>query len=364
MRSSKIISLILLLSLTVGVLLACDRRPRDEETGLPLSVGSYRRITVLSDSREWRLHGEELLEQLGQRIYTPSLEYIYNVDPVPFDKLKQVKYRKILFFIANLNSNGMVSSFVKENLDQQSIQLAEKEGGKIFFVRDFWAKDQVLIFLVAPERETVMDVFQEYKEDTYSILDKFYTKNVRQGLYNYGEQVDLERKIYKKYGWHFRIPRGYEIIGDHPEDNFIWFRKRSPDRIMFVHWEDAPKSKLTKEYCLEKRDELTFKYYDEDLMVRDKTEIKETEFNGMPGYVMEGFWQNEKYLVGGPFKSYCFYSEKEGRIYMIDTNIFAPGESKYIQQKRLEIIAHTFTTEPVPADRKTREPGEDGKITI
>jgi hypothetical protein len=48
--------------------------------------------------------------------------------------------------------------------------------------------------------------------------------------------------------------------------------------------------------------------------------------------------------MGGPFITYCFYDSSQGRRYLLDTHLFAPGEKQYFLMKQLELVANTFAT--------------------
>ena len=74
------------------------------------------------------------------------------------------------------------------------------------------------------------------------------------------------------------------------------------------------------------------------------TPEKVVDFNSRYAIRLDGVWQNEKHVMGGPFRSYGFYDENDGRLYMIDLAVYAPGERKYQYIRQLDGIASTFET--------------------
>ncbi|RMH69936.1 MAG: DUF4837 family protein [Gemmatimonadetes bacterium] len=348
--------------LSIWILSSCNPRlPKDEKTGKPMSVGSYDRILVLMDNAEWNEYGEEITRILSKPVYLSPGQYNYETvyDIIRGDnyQLKNYLVRKNMFWFCTLDSDGPVSQRVRDIVDDGTLARAEQQGGQLFIQRDAWAADQLMFILIARNADLLMKAFHQYYPKIDEIMEEAYRQRTLAGLYNYGEQTEFARHFQYQYGWHLRIPRGYvkmnEVVTPETAEHqrgFTWFRKRVPglDRILFVYWEEADSTTLTPDYCFNKRDELTGTYYEGDKLDREISTVDTVTFLGKRGYKIEGFWVNEQYVIGGPMRSYTFYSPEDRRIYMIDLCLYAPGEDKYLAMTRLDLIAHTFSTQPIP----------------
>jgi hypothetical protein len=74
----------------------------------------------------------------------------------------------------------------------------------------------------------------------------------------------------------------------------------------------------------------------------DKTMARPATFQGQPAVKWEGIWQNEKYVIGGPFRAFACH--RDGRSYLLIGQLFAPGQSKVYVLRQLEALLGTFRT--------------------
>ena len=168
---------------------------------------------------------------------------------------------------------------------------------------------------------------------------------LKKRMYAKLERKETEEKLMGKYGWRVRVQHDYFLAFEDPKENFVFLRRRFPERWLFVYWVDTEDpSFLTPEWCLKKRNEIGEKFYGEDRVVRGYTKVERGEFLGRKAFIVQGLWENEKEVAGGPYKAYCFYDSTTKRVYMIDIAVFAPGQRKMPFLRQLEVIAHTFRT--------------------
>src|SRR3990172_969297 len=119
------------------------------------------------------------------------------------------------------------------------------------------------------------------------------------------------------------------------------------ERWLFVHWiDDADPAIINQEWILNMRDRLTTRFYKADSVNRDPHYLKsyEKEIANRLAVVVEGLWENTTEVVGGPFRTYAFYDEKSGRIYMIDISVYSPAGTKEPFLRQLAVMANTFQT--------------------
>jgi hypothetical protein len=77
---------------------------------------------------------------------------------------------------------------------------------------------------------------------------------------------------------------------------------------------------------------------------RKYTKTKESEFLGRWCLKIEGLWEHEEQVAGGPFLAYVFYDEGTQRVYVIDCATFAPNKVKIPFLDQMDAVAHTFKT--------------------
>ena len=74
------------------------------------------------------------------------------------------------------------------------------------------------------------------------------------------------------------------------------------------------------------------------------TDARNVEFLGRPAVVLEGLWENDEKMAGGPFRNYTFYDKESGRIYQIDIAVYYPAGKKETFLRQLDVMARTFKT--------------------
>jgi hypothetical protein len=148
--------------------------------------------------------------------------------------------------------------------------------------------------------------------------------------------------VSSKYGWTVRIPKGFRVAEDE-KGRLVKFVAHEPTRLLFVHWRPSDGEALNAERCLRLRSRLVWEYYDEDVIEESMTSASDAVFQGREAVRIDGVWQNEKHVIGGPFFTLCF--DEGDRFYMIDCVVFAPGMDKAGFLKQLEALALTFKDE-------------------
>jgi hypothetical protein len=218
------------------------------------------------------------------------------------------------------------------------------EGSGEYFVRsNVWALAQTLTIIVGASSESLANVIKTRGDRIYAEMDSLVTERTKDALYAGGEQTSVTSGLASKYGWSLRVPLGFNPMElDTVETGMLLkFKADEPTRLVFVYWmpynEGEP---LDAKKCMELRTKLVWACYDEDVIDYAKTITRDVVFEGRKAVRAEGVWQNQKYVIGGPFFTYCFPSGD--RFYMIDAVVFAPGTHKGAFLKQLEAMIMTF----------------------
>ncbi|MBN1466996.1 DUF4837 family protein [candidate division KSB1 bacterium] len=311
------------------------------------SLGSLDKIIVIADSTEWAAIGDDVLAVMDRTINTPQPESIFNLLQKNPAELKKLTRFPNLLVVGTLEVQGEMGELL-EKLIAGSQSRIEADSAFLFNKTDPWAKNQLLVLAVSRDIPTLRKNLRENGERMFKLFDENMAANVLKSLYVHFEQQDISKKLMEKHGWSIRVQHDYFVAVDSSEIRYVWLRRVNPQRWFSVYWEptDDP-SLLSKEWMVQKRADIIANYYDGDYIYEDDTmKVQENivDFNGRYAIRLDGVWQNDKHVMGGPFRSYGFYDEGDGRLYLIDLSVYAPGQPKYQYLRQLDGIASTFRT--------------------
>jgi len=321
------------------LVLSCNMMKRD-------SLGSQDKIIIIADSTQWIDIQDDVNGVMEKIVYTPQPESVFELLHKKPEDLKNLLRFPNLLFVGSLDQENAMSDLLKKMLSEDALARVQADSAFLFNKIDPWARHQLLALVVAKDAETLKKNLHEYGDRIFNLFDENISANVFHSLFVQFEQEDITKKFMKEYGWSIRVQHDYFVAVDSSEISYVWLRRFNPQRWISVYWEpvDDP-SILSKEWMLEKRQDIIEQVYDGDYVYEDDT-IKVTEkvvdFNDRYAIRLDGVWQNEKYVMGGPFRSYAFYEESDGRLYLIDLAVYAPGERKSQYLRQLDGIASTF----------------------
>lgn len=210
---------------------------------------------------------------------------------------------------------------------------------------DVWAKGQLVGAVIGDTGEEVVAFLDERGERVAEDFALAAVRRLAKKLRSDAEDAGMTSALENRFGWAIAPPSGYDFFTTDAEDGFVLFRRTRPDRSIFVYWEEGTAEAVTEDFALEKRAELALRYYDGDVIEERRPLVVESgDFLGRPAVRVSGWWGNRELVGGGPFLTYCFHEPEQGRIYMVDTSLFAPGFDKMSFMRNLDAIAHTFST--------------------
>lgn len=312
------------------------------------ALGSQNKIIVIADSTLWLQIEEDVRDALEQALYTPQPEPIFTVTHRPPESLNKLTRFPNLLILGTLESEGRMGDIINRVLSDASLQRVEEDSAFLFSKKDPWARNQMLAVAVANDRQNLQEQFLEHGDKVFDLFDAYTRTLVFRSLFNQFEQKNIETRLMREHGWTMRIQHDYFLAVDSTDMRFVWLRRFNPQRWISVYWEPTEDpSKLSKEWILEKRRRIGEEIYQGDYVYEDsliKVQDKVVDFNGRYAIRLDGVWQNDEFIMGGPFRTYGFYNESDGRLYWIDLAVFAPGERKYQYLRQLDGIASTFRT--------------------
>jgi len=306
-----------------------------------LAVGPAGDITIFTELPEESVEVSTLLERLRQEVVVIRPEPAFNVEISGPDGFDLRRNWRNLLFLGSLDGSAWMREKIRGLLSET--QFGDLESGRrsLFLIKDKWALGQLVVVLATKQRGALAEAVDNNAQRIYDAFDRAAVENTRRILLKKDVQRDTARYLSRNYGWSILVPDYFEVVED-KDAAVVLFRAEEPARMILVHWEDWRSQRLEPEECLALRGKLAWNIYDQDYIARDMTETKETSFLGRKALKITGIWQNDKHQNGGPFRTFCFL--EGGRLYLVDTLVYAPEYDKLPYLRELEAIARTFST--------------------
>ncbi len=334
-RRTLLPACIISIVLSTGLLLieACGQLPRR-------AVGPNVEATIVTDLRADSPAVAAVEAAIGRSVLTTRPEPAFVIDVEPGHRFSTVRSWRNLILVADLDQEGPTTELVSRTLGREG--LADFRSGEQLFAvyGDVWAEGQTVLVVAAPGAETLAAAVRVASDSIYAAFEAQVIRQIPDLLYLAGEQESLRRELADRYGWSLRIPAGYRS-GIGADSGFVrFFMREGGARLIFVHWQDGVVALPAADSCVAIRARLAASYYQGDFVDSARTRVEATTFLGHPAHHLVGVWQNDRYTIGGPFRTYCFVDA--GRFIMIDLAVFEPIKSKVELLRQLEAIALTF----------------------
>lgn len=311
------------------------------------AVGEETDVMVVADSTIFAGLQAELAAAIEQTRLTPQPEKQFTIKYLDPLDLSRATVRHYIIMIGLLNSSDKTSKQVYSMLSEPLLQQVRTGESFVFQKQSPWAEEQLLLVLVGQDLETLRQKIAENRKYLFDILQRDLFARTEKQVYSHYEQTDMERKLLQDFGWTLRVQHDYHLYGRDKEGKFVCLRRTSPERWLFVHWVDTPDEQIiTKEWVVSRRKAIGSRYYEGDTIVDSLLITRETEFAGRWALQLEGLWENDEKVAGGPFTTYAFYDANARRAYLVDYAVFAPGQRKEPFLRQLEVMARTFRTAP------------------
>jgi hypothetical protein len=305
-------------------------------------IGDRNHIIVLADENVWQLVADPLTQVYGREIQTPQPEQTYYLERVDMEQLSTVSRRPYLLIVAPLKSANPVSVYLSNSLAPQAADGVSRGDYYVFSKSDLWARDQLVLFLTAPDLPSLLERIQENGAELYSLIDHHRNQAVQKEMYARLEQKNLEKQFHEKYGWRLRVQHDYRITIDDPVHNIVRLRRNFPDRWLTISWIDGTDQYLNLKATSAVRDSLGKFFKDPVFTYPEYHKYREIEFLGRPAGLLRGLWATEADIGGGPFFTYVIYDSSLHRTFFLDGAVFAPDRLKEPYLRQVQIMAKTF----------------------
>ena len=332
--------LLIIFSAALIMCCACQRKP-------PNSTGDEKGIIVIADSSDFVFLREELARTFEREILTPWPEKIFALKQIPVAQMRNHILHPRLLLIGILDSATPAAEKVKAMLTPEIEARIRRGENYVFKKDDPWAKDQTLLVLSAVQRDTLRHRIAAHRDELFEWFNQPLNEATQRVMFSQFEQRELGKSLRRQYNWAVRIQHDYHLYKNLPGENFVMLRRSYPERWLMVSWQNAATAKkLTPEAVVQWRNLLGKKFAEQDKVVENSLKMCEIEFAGYRAQEVQGLWENERQVAGGPFKTWVFYDENWRRLFLVDIAVFAPGKEKIKYLRQLEIMARTFQAQP------------------
>jgi len=213
----------------------------------------------------------------------------------------------------------------------------------LLLTRDIWADGQIGAALVGTTYEDVLDYVEAHGEE---ILSRFLATALERDverLCSGEKERAVAEGLAERFGWSLCVPPSYDMYTTGEGTRFVFFRRDRPDRSIFVYWQAGSSEDVRPDFALGVREELTERFYDGDTHEPRRPSVFDTvSFGGREAVRVSAWWTNAELVGGGPFRTYCFHDPSDGRTYLVDVSLFAPGLEKVQHMRNLDAVARTF----------------------
>lgn len=305
------------------------------------AVGPNDEISVLTNTDPKGRVADGLRKLLAYPVEVMGKEDAFRLDFVAYRRFNVHRWVKNQVFAVDLSKSddlaralpGMVPPAIHE-------RMAAKEPFMII-VRDLWATGQTTLFALAWSYQDLLGLVQGADADSEAWRRRYedaVVDGLQKTMFAAGEDRTIPAEVARKYGWTLRLTAGFHAA-EHADGDFVKFNTINPVRLILVHWVDGevPLTEAAWEPIMARMLDV---YDDGDFVLHERTRVFPDTFQDAPALKWEGIWQNDKYVIGGPFRAYAFH--REGVSYLLTGIVFNPGQDKVFALRQVEALMKTF----------------------
>jgi len=310
---------------------ACDR---------PQAWGDTNSLIVGMAEPLWAELQEEFEEALEPRAFTVRRERIFNLTQI---SPEDARWRRLREFRQVLLVGSETDPWVATALERARELPAERP--TLVQVNNVWARGQlVTIFLVAEDaaEEGVRALLPQARE---LLLEQFHLW-AQQRMFASGADTVGRDTLARTAGFSLLLPQVY-VAGR--TGDVVVFRNDFPDpsqliRSILVTWRPLGEVAPTTGGALDWRDAVGSEFYDPPPITDREVESRDVEVGGASGIEVQGVWSSppDAWPAGGPYITRVLECPQQGRVYLVDSWVYAPGRDKYEYLIQLQTILDSF----------------------
>jgi len=315
---------------------ACDQ---------PGAMGETNSLIIVMPDSIWQQVEDVTYQVLEPTIFTTREEKQYQVTQIDpsapsIDELKLFR---------NVIVSGPWNDLTLQPVAEAGgIDLTDLRPGRVFQVRDVWARGQIVTGVFVHADEWARQ-WEQALPSVLAAIDTSYQEWVRARMFASGVDTTLATDLGERFGFSMTVPTVYDRVAREGEDgdSLVILRNDNPDpsqliRSVLVDWSE-PVDPLTAEAALEWRESIDDVQYNVAQGI-DTTSSRVTQFliDGRSALEVTGVWHDIRgdFPAGGPFVVWMVQCPT--RTYYIDAWLYAPNDPKYEYMLQLQDILGSF----------------------
>ena len=311
----------------------------------PLAGGSPIAIKTLVNDATWDIISEDFSKKVEFEIRTPQIEQQFYFSRFELENYKEFRDDKLILLIATLDGKDEISKFIQNSISE-NIRTQVQSGERVFFYEyNKYADRQTYMLMLGNTKEELLEYIKENGSQVYQAINTGFLNAQFNQIYNTAEEKELSGEIFDKFGFSLRLPHDYELLEIDSARHIIHLGVARPQRNIIIYWMDGGFNKVIDEdWALRMKYWLMQNLMDKIYIEKSYVRYRSVDWNGIFVNNIRGLWGHPTKLMGGPFSMFYFYDGVTNRTYLIDCMVFAPGQSKAVFLRQMEIVASTFYT--------------------
>ncbi|HUH12575.1 MAG TPA: DUF4837 family protein [Longimicrobiales bacterium] len=317
--------------------LACDATARS-----PVAYGRPTAVIVVADSALWSAVEDSVRVALEPLVFTVRDERAYEITYV---KPSDPSWNDFQMWRQVMAIGTPQDPWMTRILEEADTVPSRLPG--MLEVRDVWARGQVITAVVLPEEEP-RAALQTLLPQIRARIQQRFRSYVLERMFVSGMNERLRDRLGEEHGFSLIVPDVYQYRAL-AEDVHL-FRNDFPDvstlvRSILVTWRAGAAPEATPEAALAWRDSVVAQHYQRPMETpREPLAVSEVDDAPGPAIQVQGIWQapEGEFPGGGPFITQVIACPEQGRTYLLDAWLYAPGKDKYEYMLQLEALLGTF----------------------
>ncbi len=357
-RTRNLYWLTLLFAALIAISSGCSEEVARGLSAPANAFGKANHLIVVADRDIWESPVGDTLRYYFESAFPilPQPEPLFDLQHFTPEALQQDPIRKELrtyLLLADLNdAQSATTRLISKDLGLlNKVTSKGKKQINSRVARDKWAKGQLLIYMFAQSRDSLIQAIKNNFPAATRRIQEADRKQLWANVFHVGEAKKLQQEVRQTMGVEMSIPADYKMALN--DSQTIWLRKEPEylsSNILLHKLPYTQREQLSKEGIKALRDSLGRQYISSELnQTYSRTNdvdlpmyVKTFDQNGHFVLEARGIWEMANDFMGGPFISYLILDTQSNELLFVDGFIYAPGKKKRNYMQELELIASTI----------------------
>ncbi|MBU1882271.1 DUF4837 family protein, partial [bacterium] len=175
----------------------CDFKPK--------AIGNDNELAILVDADVREAAEGHLLAAFCPIVDTPQPEHRFIPVWGDFEAISRLQTYRFILLVGTLDGKDKLSGLVQQMLSDEIIAGVRRGDYFVFQKKSEWARDQLLLILVAENRQQLIARLENDGQDLYQLFVDERNQVIHDQLFHSYEQKSIAAEIQENYGIKLRI---------------------------------------------------------------------------------------------------------------------------------------------------------------